>query len=198
MEWSGYFTPASLNKLVSRKWRFFVIPVIASYLYNFIFALLAANFYSDWDRKLSCVDGSFDVSEAAVEAASSVYDTVLVMLFLYHFIEWIRCALLATVMTVGTPVMVIWYGLGLLNVPFGLATFLYAHAVRFGEAGSMCAEHQVYRGKFLTIDIICFWVLFVFFSCPILMLRCMGRVNLDKTLAMKDSDEEEEEGDDKN
>eukprot|EP00351_Strombidinopsis_sp_SopsisLIS2011_P000631 CAMPEP_0116878872 /NCGR_PEP_ID=MMETSP0463-20121206/10621_1 /TAXON_ID=181622 /ORGANISM="Strombidinopsis sp, Strain SopsisLIS2011" /LENGTH=104 /DNA_ID=CAMNT_0004527525 /DNA_START=26 /DNA_END=337 /DNA_ORIENTATION=+ len=82
--WGRYFVPASLNKLVSRKWRFFLIPAIFGYLYNFIFALLAANFYSDWDRKLDCTGLGFD----AVEENSAVFDTAITLLFVYHFIEW--------------------------------------------------------------------------------------------------------------
>uniref|UniRef100_A0A7S3X8K9 Uncharacterized protein n=1 Tax=Strombidinopsis acuminata TaxID=141414 RepID=A0A7S3X8K9_9SPIT len=183
--------PAQLNKLITAKWRFFIVPSIVGYLYNFIFCLLAANFYSDWDRKLSC---SGDGSITNPEENAATFDTILTLLFVFHFIEWIRCALLSTVMAVGTPVMAVWYGLGFLNVPFGLFVFLYAHAVRFGEMGTMCAAVQEYRGLYLLIDIICFWVLFVFLSCPILMIRCcIKKQNLSNTLRDADDDDEEED-----
>ena len=55
--------------------------------------------------------------------------------------------------------MLIWY-ITIPNALFGIACYIFAHTVRFSEAGKDCASFQPGRGRFLFGDVIVFWVSF--------------------------------------
>lgn len=96
------------------------------------------------------------------------------MFFIYHLIEWIRSTILLVVVCIGVNFMWVWY-ITMLNSLFGIAVFLYAHSVRFSPTGKTCSEWQPVRASWVVIEIIMFWVLFFFYSFPMIIVRCCNR-----------------------
>ena len=59
-------------------------------------------------------------------------------------------------------------------------------------AGKACAETQQYRAEWLRIEVVLFWLCFVFFSWPIIALRCCSKESHDYILSKKeDSDDDD-------
>jgi len=119
-----------------------------------------------------------------------VFDTPLLLLSLYHMIEWLRATIMLTVVCIGVNLMIVWYAT-ILNSLFGLVSYIFAISVAFSEEGKSCSEAQSARYKFLIVDIIIFFVTFFFFSWPIIVLRCKSKQSHEKTLRKSDDDEEE-------
>ena len=95
------------------------------------------------------------------EGATVVYDNALLLLAIYHLIEWARVIVFAVCVIIGANLMLIWY-ITTPNAIFGLVAYIIAHTSRFSEAGKDCADVQLNRGKFLLADVIVFWVTFLF------------------------------------
>ena len=70
--------------------------------------------------------------------AAAVFDRPLLLLAIYHIIEWIRATFLFTVVTVGLNLMWVYYIMSV-NTLFGLIVVIYAMVVRFGTDGTDCA-----------------------------------------------------------
>ena len=68
--------------------------VLIYYLIQFTAAVGVVNFYSDADRHLSC-NGLGPIESA------DVYDGALLLLAIFHIVEWIKMALLLTVVVLG-------------------------------------------------------------------------------------------------
>ena len=73
--------------------------------------------------------------------AAAVYDTALLLLAIYHLIEWIKTTLVLTVVFVGLNLMWLYYILSL-NTLFGLIAIIVTMVVRFSDDGNQCAEKQ--------------------------------------------------------
>ena len=126
--------------------------------------------------------------------AAAVYDGALLLLAIYHIIEWIRTTIVLTVVFVG--INLVWlYIIGILNTLFGLIAVIYAIAVRFGEEGQQCAEVQEFRAKWLLVEIGLYGVLLLFWPGPILPLACMSKDKHQAILDAGDDDDDEEEDD---
>ena len=68
-------------------------------------------------------------------------------------------------------------------------------AVIGSKEGMACAKHQQYRGEWLKIEVIVFWLCLVIYSFPVLALRMCSKESHDEILA-KDSDDDDDEDDD--
>lgn len=157
------------------------------YIGQFLLVVSAINHFSDGERLHSCA-GKHG------EEASRVYDTALSLLIIYHLIEWGRFILMLTTMFIGSNLMWIWYGLSL-NTLFGVAAYIACHVYRFRASGKDCEDVQVYRAKFLVVEVIVFWVTFHIMSFPQLVMRLMGKQRLEA--AMVEESGSDEEGSDK-
>ena len=145
MDWKNYFYPANVTKLMSGKLLIFSIVVGLYYLLQFIACCAAVNFYSDASRLAPCQDLD-DPSAAPVvgEQASAIMDPAILLLGIYHIIEWIRCTIMLTVICLNVNLMQTWYVLGL-NSLFGLIAFIYCHVVYLGAAAKGCQVNQPTR-----------------------------------------------------
>ena len=73
--------------------------------------------------------------------AAAVYDSALLLLAIYHIVEWLKTTVVLTVVFVG--INLVWlYLIMILNTLFGVFTMIYAVMVRFSEEGMECAEAQ--------------------------------------------------------
>ena len=87
------------------------------------------------------MNGSVTVSG---EEASLVFDNVILLLGIYHIIEWLRTTILMTTICIGVNFMWVWY-ITCLNSLYGLAVFIYCHIVYAGDLGRSCALNQPTR-----------------------------------------------------
>ena len=90
------------------------------------------NFYGDSDRFTACTEGQLP-KEAAL-----VFDTPLLLLAIYHMIEWIKTTFLLTVVCVNINLMCFYYILAF-NTFYGVIAIVYTMIVVFSEAGQDCA-----------------------------------------------------------
>jgi hypothetical protein len=196
MNWIMYFYPSTVTVIMHRKMLIFSLVASVYYMVQFLACCASVNFYSDASRLAICKD-LVDSSKPPVvgEMASAIMDPVILMLGIYHIIEWIRCTILLTVICLGVNLMQAWYVLAI-NSVFGLIGFIYCHIVYFGAAAKGCEENQPTRYQWLLVEIIIFWVTFFVFMMPPIIIRCFPKSNVHITLYRPDEDDEESESDD--
>lgn len=119
---------------------------MCAYIGHFFCIVIAINLYSDGDRYLRCGSNMNDLTKDPTQ----VYDMALYLFAIYYIIEWVRFIMLLVVSFIGVNLMWIWYLPGALNVPFGLAVFIYGYAARFSDDGKACADVQIFRARYLT------------------------------------------------
>ena len=102
--------------------------VLVYYLLQLVACIGVVNFYGDASRFELC-GGETDPLEAA-----KVYDIALLLLAIFHMIEWVKTTFALTVVCVGINLMWVYY-LFFWNTIFGVVVIIIAMAARFGEAG---------------------------------------------------------------
>ena len=172
------------------------------YLTQFIGAVACINLYSDDDRLNVCVQPTIEeIDKSASERheltdrdrSSEVFDVPLLLIAIYHIVEWIRTTVLLTVILIGVNWVIFWYATTI-NTLFGLIVYAFAHMAYFDEYGELCAKAQPDRASWLLAEIIAFWVSFFFFAFPFMILFCRGKERADATLVYaynkKDDDDD--------
>ena len=172
------------------------------YLTQFIGAVACINLYSDDDRLKVCVQETIeDLAKPASEKheltdsdrSSEVFDVPLLLIAIFHIVEWIRTTVLLTVILIGVNWVIFWYATTI-NTLFGLIVYAFAHMAYFDEYGELCAKAQPDRASWLLAEIIAFWVSFFFFAFPFMILFCRGKERADGTLVYaynkKDDDDD--------
>jgi len=135
--WKVYLKPQWLTILLSKNKCIYGLAITFWYLANFIGCVAVINLYSDKDRLIPCdVTGKL----AVPSEASKVYDLPLLMLALWHIIEWIRTTVLLSVVCIGVNWVSIWY-ITMPNTLFGLVTYAIVHMSYFSEDGKICADY---------------------------------------------------------
>ena len=119
-----------------------------------------------------------------------IYDRPLLLMSIYHLIEWIKTTLVLTVTCVGINLMYLYYPL-ILNTVFGVGAWIYTMMVLFSEDGQACMKAQPTRGLWLRIDVIIFVVTFFLCLGPLIPLRFCKKSDHDEILNKKDDDDDE-------
>ena len=167
-----------LSILLNKNKLLYGLTITFWYLANFIGCVAVINLYSDKDRLIPCdVTGEL----AVPDNASKVFDLPLLMLAIWHMIEWIRTTVLLTVVCIGVNWMLVWY-ITMPNTIFGLVAYAIVHMSYFSDDGKLCKEVQENRADWLLGEIIGFWSVFFCFVFPFLGTLCMGRKRADDTL----------------
>ena len=128
-----------MTKDRARFW-LFGINIALYYLLQVAACIAIVNFYGDSDRFISC---QIDNYRKPLDAAA-VFDKPLLMLCIYHIIEWLRTTVLLASICVGSSIswmMYIWY-FTVFNTLFGLFACVKAMAVLGSVEGMACATHQ--------------------------------------------------------
>ena len=68
---------------------------------------------------------------ADFKEASAVFDTALMLILIFHIIEWVRLTVLLTVILVGVPWLIVYYALSV-NFVFGMIISIVAMVTGFG------------------------------------------------------------------
>ena len=136
LTWLEVFSPETVTKLMHKKFGMFGAIVGFYYCANFVMCVAACNFYSDISRLSPCV-----INESGIvledDEASKVFDMAIKLTGVFHIIEWVRTTLLLTVIMIGVNLMKVWY-VSLLNMVYGIVSFLFLHAVYFSEESNAC------------------------------------------------------------
>jgi hypothetical protein len=141
-----YCTSKATFKIVWNNWGWFTILGGFVYFYHLCFTIAGVNNYSDITRKALCGDAK------NADDASGIMDTAIVMVTVYHMIEWLRWLVWCTTATVGVDLIPLFYGVSLFNIPFGIISMLVAIGSRFSGSASDCAaEMQVERARYLLL-----------------------------------------------
>ena len=136
-----YLESKYLTVLLSKNKLFYGITIGLWYLANFIGAVAVINLYSDKDRLIPCdVTGLL----AVPDEASKIFDLPLVMLAIWHIIEWIRTTVLLSIILIGVNWMTVWY-FTMPNTLYGLITYAIVHMSYFSDDGKLCKDFQENR-----------------------------------------------------
>lgn len=104
------------------------------YLYHLIWTMAGVNMFSSQTRLTGCGG----VTKA--DEASEIFDTAIALATIFHMIDWIRWTVLATTALVGVNLLPAFFGLTIINLPFGIISMLYALITRYSAVGTACAE----------------------------------------------------------
>lgn len=184
--WKVYLKNQWISVLMSRNKLIYGFYTGGWYLVQFVGCVAVINLYSDKDRNRIC-DVFFDAAtppydlEALAEKSSDVFDFPLLMLALYHMIEWIRTTVLLTVICIGVNWTWIWY-VTTFNSLFGIVVYAIVHMVYMSDDGKSCKDAQEYRGLWLLIEIIAFWSLFFCCAFPMICTVLCGKERADRQL----------------
>ena len=189
--WKVYLKPYWWSMLLSHNKLIYGINLTVWYLAQFIGAVACINLYSDADRLIPC---ALTGDLADPDEATKVFDFPLVMIAIFHMVEWVRTSLLLTVSCIGVNWSIGWYVTSL-NTLYGLIAYAIAHMAYLSDDGKACKETQENRAAWLLVEIIAFWVLFFIYSFPFVFSICLGKDKADTTLenAYKEDEEEDED-----
>ena len=187
--WKTYLRPQWLTLYLNNSKLIFGIVCTLWYLAQFIGAVSCINLYSDVDRLNRCEPLNPALLEndpkqpelSDPEKASEVFDAPLLLLAIFHIVEWIRTTLLLTIICIGVNWVIFWY-ISSINTLFGLIVYAFTHMAYFDEKGELCAKTQPDRASWLLGEIIAFWVAFFFFAFPFVIMFCRGKAKADETL----------------
>ena len=98
----------------------------------------------------------------------------LMLLSIFHIIEWLRATFLLTVILIGVNWAIVWY-LTAANTLYVIICYAFVHMVYFRDDGKLCGEVQLYRYEWLMREIIAFWVMFFFYAFPFVIMFCRGK-----------------------
>ena len=194
MAWKKYFEPVTIAPLLHKdrtRCTLYSLNVGIYYLLQLVACVAIVNFYGDSDRFFSC---DIDNYRKPLDAAE-VFDKPLFLLAIYHLIEWVRTTLLLAVICMGSDLywlMYAWY-FTFFNTLFGIYVIARTMETLASPAGKACSKHQQYRAEWLRIEVVLFWLCFVFYSLPVIALRFCSKESHDEILAAED----ESDGDDK-
>ena len=130
-----YLKPAVTYKIVTTRWGLFTILSACCYLYELVWTIAGVNNYTDITRTFPCgtvaskAVKNLDPKEV-VKAASAVYDTPILLITVWHMIEWLRWTAFLTTALVDANLIPVFYGLSL-AIPYGFIVCIVAIAGRF-------------------------------------------------------------------
>jgi len=110
--------------------------VSVTYSYHFVSIITGMNQFVHWSRFKAC-DGLNAQTE--FKEASAIFDGPLMIVLVFHIIEWVRQTILITVILVGVKWMPAYFLLTI-NLPFGIFACLYGAIAGFTAASDCKTE----------------------------------------------------------
>jgi len=152
-------------KIATTKWGLITIVAGICYLYEIIWTIAGVNNYTDISRKTLCGSlvtkfASDPTSDAAVAAASAVYDTPILLVTYWHMIEWLRWTTLLTTALVDANLVPFFYFLSLV-IPYGFIVSIIVVVMRYSGDLADCSTAQPERARYLTLQLVCFFLYFI-------------------------------------
>ena len=151
------------------------------YVYEIIWTISGVNNYCDITRTintnksgLNCLKtlAKIPTTDADISKISSVYDFPILIVTIYHMIEWIRWTILGTAALVDANLIPVFYILHL-NIFFGFFAMLIA-IIGGSTAPSNCADVQPERARYLSLQIVCLVMWIPTSFCPYIYMKMKG------------------------
>jgi len=156
-EFKWYLKSEKFFKIVTTRWGIFTIISAMCYVYEIIWTISGVNNYCDITRTLNsnkagtikCIAtlGNTLTAKGDIATVSAVYDFPILIVTIYHMIEWIRWTILATCALVDANLIPVFYVLHL-NICFGFFAMLIA-IIGGSTAAAGCADAQPERARYL-------------------------------------------------
>ena len=108
-----YIKPSISYPIFTKNWGQFCAIAGFVYIFHFLWAIAGCNMYSDYTRLNPC--NEFMIPG---ESSSQHFDKAIMIVTIFHIIEWLRWALFITSALVEVNLIPIFYMLKL-NIPFG-------------------------------------------------------------------------------
>lgn len=125
-----YIGMEAANDIFQNRWGLFSLIGAIPYAYHFVSAILGVDVFCSYTRFTGCVGAT------TFQEATEVYDSALMIICIFHIIEWIRQTVFVTVVLVGVPWLPVYFLLGFLNLPFGIIACIIAFAKGFSSEES--------------------------------------------------------------
>ena len=202
--------------IISYRWGTFTILSALVYTYHLYWCIYGVDEFCDITRTHVCgaegkklyqeylvstgasaetaasVTEYFGAPSNAQDASSSVYDTAIALVTIFHMIEWLRQTVFLTASLVNVNLVPLFYVLSI-NIPFGFIAMLVGLVSRYSEDGEDCAIEgaQMERGRYLSLQIICIFLYIPMMFAHIIFFKVKG-VNWlhEQTMAAAAEDED--------
>jgi hypothetical protein len=120
-----YIQRDKMPQILDNRWGLFFLTSIIPYAYHFVSIIIGMDKFVHWSRFTGCV-GATNFTEA-----TEVFDTALVLVLVFHIVEWVRWTLLITTILVGVPWLVLFNVLSI-NFLYGIIALIVGMATGFG------------------------------------------------------------------
>lgn len=181
--------PSVVTKIMHKKFLIFGLVAGIIYVCQFICCVSACNFYSDVTRNSACDFGDGVIKTK--EDATAIMDYAILLVAIYHIIEWVRATILLACILLGENFMQVYYATSI-SALYGFGCFIYLITVYFGDA-KKCEALQKTRYQWLMVEVIYFFALFIPFQLPFIFVRCYKRESLEGFLNDDDDDDGEDD-----
>lgn len=185
--------------IISYRWGTFTILSALVYTYHLYWCIYGVDEFCDITRTHVCgaegkklyqeylvstgasaetaasVTEYFGAPSNAQDASSSVYDTAIALVTIFHMIEWLRQTVFLTSSLVNVNLVPLFYVLSI-NIPFGFIAMLVGLVSRYSEDGEDCAIEgaQMERGRYLSLQIICIFLYIPMMFAHIVFFKVKG------------------------
>ena len=147
-----YLKPSESFIIVSKRWGQFTLMGGLIYLYHLFWTINGVDKYADNTREIECVgvDYTGKSSEEVAAYSSSILDTAILLVTIFHMIEWVRWTAYLTMALVSVNLFPFYYLLSI-NIIFGLFALVYGIMTSMGDEGAACGDsNQPERQRFLS------------------------------------------------
>lgn len=138
-----YLRPEATFKVISTEWSKFTLLSGIIYAIHLVFLCAGVDKYSSYERTIACKDAPKG------SEASAVYDLWILLVVIFHLVEWLRQTIFMTSALVGVNLVPVYYVMSLI-VPYGFIILFAAGAVGF-SSDSDCQEKQPGRANYLKL-----------------------------------------------
>ncbi len=140
---SWYLRPEATFKIISTEWSKFTLLSGIIYSIHLVFLCAGVDKYSSFERHNACEGAKSDVD------SSAVYDLWILLVVIFHLVEWLRQTIFMTSALVGVNLVPVYYVMSLI-IPYGFIILFAAGAVGFSSESS-CQEAQPSRASYLKL-----------------------------------------------
>ena len=170
-----YLKPDVSFKIISTKWGTFTLLGLVIYIYHLCWAVGSIDKYADITRLYACGGNPYG------EESSAVFDQALLLVSIFHIIEWLRQTIFLVGALVGVNLISAFYVFSL-NVPYGFVAMIIALIVRNSESGTDCAmvvedgssPKQAERANVLALQLVCLLIYIPTSFAHILFFKIKG------------------------
>ena len=175
-EFKFYLKPENKFEIVTKRWGTFTLIGGAVYIWHLFFTVMGVDKYTDITRKYSCNGTPFDLLSDDQRAENSrLFDTAIILVTIFHMIEWLRWTVFLTTALVNVNLLGLYYVMSA-NGVFGIIVMLVGIITRYSGDGANCVGEgmQPERANYLAWQILCIIVLFPTYFVPIIFLKIKG------------------------